>query len=177
MKRALSVLLVAVAAPAFGQGIKAAPPSGAVGMLRGSYTYVEGFIAKAAEEVPEADYAFKPTPDVRSFGEIVAHVADTQYTICARVLGKPNPSPDVEKTKTTKTALVEALRGSSAMCAMAYAIPDAEAQGTMKIFGKDHPKFEGLLINLTHDWEHYGNIVTYMRLKGMTPPSSQPPSK
>ncbi len=177
MKKALSVLLLAVAAPVLGQGMKAASPSGAVGMLRGSYTYVDGFITKAADQVPEADYSFKPTPEVRSFGEIIAHVADSQYTFCSRVLGKPNPSPDVEKTKTTKAAIVEALKGSSAMCAMAYAIPDAEAHGTMKIFGKDHPKFEGLLINLTHDWEHYGNIVTYMRLKGMTPPSSQPPSK
>ncbi len=177
MKRALSVLLVAVAAPALGQGMKAAPPSGAVGMLRGSYTYVEGFIAKAADQVPEADYAFKPTPEVRSFSELIAHIADSQYAICSRALGKPNPSPDVEKTKTTKAAVVEALKGSSAMCALAYAIPDAEANGTMKLFGKDRPKFEGLLINLTHDWEHYGNVITYMRLKGMTPPSSQPASK
>ncbi|MGE5236733.1 MAG: DinB family protein [Acidobacteriota bacterium] len=177
MKRVLPVLLMAAATPVLAQGMKAASSGGAAGMLHGSYTYVEGYIAKAAEQVPEADYAFKPTPEVRSFGQIVAHVADTQYGICSDVLGEPNPSPDVEKTKTTKAAIVEALKGSSALCQKAYRLPDAEVHGTVKLFGHEMPKFNALLINLTHDWEHYGNIVTYMRLKGMVPPSSQPASK
>jgi len=175
MKTVLGVLLVATAAPVLGQESKPAP--GAVGMLKGSYTYVAGYIEKAAEQVPEADYAYKPTPEVRSLGAIIAHVADTQYGICSAVIGEANPSPDVEKTKTTKAALVEAIKGSSALCARAYAIPDAEAHATMKLFGRETPKFQGLLINLAHDWEHYGNLVTYMRLKGLTPPSSQPRPK
>jgi uncharacterized damage-inducible protein DinB len=177
MKRILPVLLVAAAVPAFGQGAKAAPPSGAVAMLRGSYDSVQAYLTKAAEQVPEADFAFKPTPEVRSFGAIIAHVADTQYAICSAVLGETDPSPDVEKTKTTKAAIVEALKGSAALCAKAYAIPDAEAHTTMKLFGHEQPKFRALLVNTTHDWEHYGNVVTYMRLKGMVPPSSQPRSK
>ncbi len=175
MNKVLSVLLMAAAAPVLGQGSRPAP--GAVGMLKGSYTYVAGYIEKAAEQVPEADYAYKPTPEVRSFGAIIGHVADTQYGICSAVLGEANPSPDVEKTRTTKAALVEAIKGSSALCAKAYAIPDAEAHATIKLFGREAPKFQGLLINLSHDWEHYGNIVTYMRLKGLTPPSSQPRQK
>ena len=177
MRKVLSVLLVAVAAPVFGQGMKEASPSGAVSFLQASYTSVEGYITKAAEQVPEADYAFKPTPEVRSFGSLVAHVADAQNTFCSAVLGVANPSPDVEKTKTTKAAIVEALKASSALCAKAYALPDAEAHTSMKLFGREVPKFRGLLINLTHDWEHYGNFVTYLRLKGMTPPSSQPRQK
>jgi uncharacterized damage-inducible protein DinB len=177
MKRVLSLLLATIATPVLAQGMKAAPASGAVAMLKASYTGVDGYIAKAADQVPEADYAFKPTPEVRSFGQIVAHVAETHYAICSEVLGEANPMPDVEKTKTTKAAIVEALKGSSELCAKAYSIPDPEAHGTMKLFGREVPKFRGLLINLTHDWEHYGNIVTYMRLKGMTPPSSQPRQK
>ena len=177
MKKILSVLLVAVATPVLAQGMKPASHPGAVALLNGSFTFVDGYITKAAEQVPEADYAFKPTPEVRSFGGVIAHVADTQYGICSAVLGEPNPSPDVEKTKTTKADLVEALKGSSALCAKAYAIPDAEAHATMKLFGGEHPKIQALLVNLGHDWEHYGNIVTYMRLKGMVPPSSQPRKK
>ena len=177
MKKILSVLLVAVATPVLAQGMKPASHPGAVAMLVRSLTNVEGFITQAAEQVPEADYAFRPTPEVRSFGGLIAHVADSQYAFCSGVLGEPNPSPEVEKTKTTKADLVEALKGSSALCAKAYAIPDAEAHGTMKLFGGEHPKVQVLLLNLTHDWEHYGNIVTYMRLKGMVPPSSQPRTK
>jgi uncharacterized damage-inducible protein DinB len=177
MKRLISVLLVASAAPLLAQGMKPASHPGAVAMLDRSYTSVAGYLTQAAEQVPEADYAFKPTPEVRSFGELIAHVADAQYAFCSGVLGQPNPSPDVAKTKTTKAELVEALKGSSALCAKAYAIPDAEAHGMMKLFGGEHPKFQTLVVNLGHDWEHYGNIVTYMRLKGMVPPSSQPRKK
>jgi uncharacterized damage-inducible protein DinB len=177
MKKVLAVLLVAAATPLFAQGMKSGTAGGAVAMLNHSYTSVDGYITKAAEQVPESDYGFKPTPEVRSFGQIVAHVAETQYLFCSGVLGEANPGPDIEKTKTTKAAIVEALKGSSALCAKAYAIPDATAHTTMKLFGHEHPKVQMLLGNLTHDWEHYGNLVTYMRLKGMVPPSSQPRKK
>ena len=177
MRTVLSVLLVAAATPLLAQGMKSNSASGAVGMLNHSYASVDGYITQAAEQFPEADFAFKPTPEVRSFGQIVAHVAQTQDLICSGVLGEANPGPDVEKTKTTKAEIVEALKGSSALCAKAYAIPDAEAHRSMKLFGREHPKYLGLLANLTHDWEHYGNLVTYMRLKGMVPPSSQPRKK
>ena len=176
MKTIVSVWLAIAATPVLAQGMNPAPPGGAVAMLKGSYTSVAGYLTRTAEQVPEADYAFKPTPEVRSFGQLLGHVADAQYGFCSGVLGVANPSPDVEKTKTTKAALVEALKGSAELCAKAYAIPDSEAHATMKMFGREVPKFRALLINLTHDWEHYGNLVTYMRLKGLTPPSSQPSS-
>ncbi len=174
MRRVLSVLLVAVAAPVLGQGMKEAPPAGAVASLQGSFNYVEGFITKAAEQVPEADYAFKPTPEVRSLGQVIAHVADAQNNFCSGVMGQPNPSPNVEKTKTTKAEIVEALKASGAVCTKAYAMSDEDSHAKMKLFGREMPKFTALVVNLSHDWEHYGNLITYMRLKGMTPPSSQP---
>ncbi len=174
MRRVLSVLLVAVAAPVFGQGMKEASPTGTVSVLQAFYNNVEGNITKGAEQVPEADYAFKPTPEVRSFGQIIAHVADAQNSFCSAVLGETNPSPNVEKSKTTKAEIVEALKASGAVCAKAYTMSDSDAQATIKLFGRERSKFTGLVLNLNHDFEHYGNIVTYMRLKGMTPPSSQP---
>lgn len=176
MKTLVVGLLAALAIPVLAQEPKPAP-AGAVAMLQGSFNYVGDFLTKAAEQVPEADYSFKPTPEVRSFGQLVAHVADSQNEFCAGVLGVANPSPEIEKTKTTKAAIVEALKASSALCAKAYGISDDAAHASVKMFGREVPKFRGLLINLTHDWEHYGNLVTYMRLKGLTPPSSQPHQK
>ena len=71
-------------------------------------------IIRAAEKMPEENYAFKPTPEVRSFGQLIGHVADAQYLFCSAVLGKPNPAPGVEKSKTTKAELVQALKDAFA---------------------------------------------------------------
>ena len=175
MKRSLLVLAAfVVAAPAFAQGMKAAAAAGTVGALRTSFDAVGGYIVRSAEEMPAADFAFKPTPEVRSFGQILGHVADANNTICAAVLGQANPAPGIEKGKTSKADLVAALKASYTYCGQAYAMPDAEAGQTIKLFGHERPRFAGLLANLTHNWEHYGNLVTYLRLKAMVPPSSQP---
>lgn len=129
---------------------------------------------RVAEEMPEADFAFKPTLEVRSFGQILGHVADTNNMICSAVLGQPNPSPEIEKGKTSTADLVAALKVSFAYCDQAYAIQDPDAGKTMKLFGQERSRFTGLLVNVTHNREYYGNLVTCMRLKGHAPPSSQP---
>ncbi|HQU33146.1 MAG: hypothetical protein B7Z68_02350 [Acidobacteria bacterium 21-70-11] len=175
MKKASLVLAVLVmAAPALAQGMKAAPAAGMVGALKASFDAVGGYIVRSAQEMPEADFAFKPTPEVRSFGQILGHVADSNNMICAAILGQPNPAPGIEKGKTSKADLVAALKASYTYCGQAYAMPNAEAGKTIKLFGHERPRFNGLLANATHNWEHYGNLVTYLRLKGMVPPSSQP---
>ncbi len=145
-----------------------------VGELKKNYDMTKDFAIRGAEKMPDANYAFKPTPEVRSLGQVLAHVADAQNNFCSGVLGQPNPSPNVEKTKTTKAEIVEALKASGAVCTKAYAMSDEDSHAKMKLFGREMPKFTALVVNLSHDWEHYGNLITYMRLKGMTPPSSQP---
>jgi len=174
MKR-LVLLLVAfvVAAPAFAQGMKGAAAPGMVETLRQNINYAKDLIVKSAEQMPEADYAFKATPDVRSFGQIVAHVADANNAMCSAVLGEANPSPGVEKTKTSKADLTAALKASYEYCNRAFALPDADTGTKIKFFGQERTRLGILLIDVTHNWEHYGNIVTYLRLKGQVPPSSQ----
>jgi uncharacterized damage-inducible protein DinB len=167
------LVLVAVAVPALGQE-PAGTANPAVHALMRSLGQVQGFIIQAAEQVSEADYTFKPTPDVRSFGKLIGHVADSNYAICAAVLGETAPATDIEEKKTTKADLVAAAKASFGYCDKAFALPDAEAFKVVTLFGKERPRFNGLLLNVNHDWEHYGNIVTYMRLKGLVPPSSQP---
>ena len=131
-------------------------------------------VTAAADEVSEANYAFKPTPEVRSFGQLIGHVAGTQNLICAAVLGDKVPAEDaIEKTAKTKAALVAALKASTAYCEKAYAIAPAKFGESIEMFGGKQTKIAALTLNAVHDGEHYGNIVTYMRLKGMVPPSSK----
>jgi uncharacterized damage-inducible protein DinB len=142
---------------------------------KGVYAVIRGNVLKAAQEMPEENYSFKPTADVRSFGQIVAHVADAQYEFCSPVLGDGTKSPDVEKNKTSKADIVQALQDSYAYCDKAYAALGTDQQGTqmIKFFGREMPKLTALDLNTAHTDEHYGNLVTYLRIKGLTPPSSQ----
>ena len=174
MKRTSLVLIALIAAaPALAQGMKSAPAPGVVETMKSSLDYVKGFVIQSAEQMPEADYAFKPTPEVRSFGQLVAHVADANYGICSTVLGEANPSPGVEKSKTSKADLVAALKASYEYCGRAYAMPDKDTGMKLKLFGQEFTRAGALMVNTTHNWEHYGNIVTYLRLKGQVPPSSK----
>src|SRR5579872_2852926 len=137
------------------------------------YGMVKGNLVKAAEKMPEENYSFQPTPDVRTFAALVGHVTDAQYTFCSAVKGEKKPS-DAEKTKTSKADLVAAIKASVAYCDAVYSsMTDASAGETVKFFGRDMTKLAILNFNTAHDNEHYGNIVTYMRLKGLVPPSSE----
>lgn len=131
-----------------------------------------GNIIKAAEKMPEDLYSFKPTPDIRSFGQLVGHVANAQYMFCGPVLAD---KPDVKNWEevTSKAELVQGLKDAFAYCQKAYAISDTEAATTVKLFGGDRAKLTVLSFNNMHNYEHYGNMVTYMRLKGLVPPSSE----
>jgi uncharacterized damage-inducible protein DinB len=174
MKRSLLLLIaLVVAAPALAQETIPAQAAGMVQTMQSNFNYVKDLIIRSAEQVPEADYAFKPTPEVRSFGQLVGHVADANYFICSTVLGEANPSPGIEKSKTSKADLVAALKGSYDYCSKAYAISDANTGAPIKLFGQEQTRLGGLLLNDTHNWEHYGNFITYLRLKGQVPPSSQ----
>ena len=172
-----TVMLFAVITTTQLQAQSGAPgPNPMVGSTRTEWHAIVGFITKAAEQMPAADYAFKPTPVVRSFGQLVGHLADGQTIICSAALGQASTAVegDVENKVTAKTDLIAALRGSTDLCTRAYAQPDTAVGAMTKLFGMDRTRFAALLRNTVHDGEHYGNIVTYMRLKGMVPPSSQP---
>ena len=131
-------------------------------------------INATADELSDQMYAYRPTPDVRSAGELIAHVAGSQKMFCAMALGDKVPGEaDVEKTAKTKAAIVAALKESNTYCERAYAQPDDNVKAPVDVFGEQHPRFYALLMNATHDGEHYGNLVTYMRLNKLVPPSSR----
>jgi uncharacterized damage-inducible protein DinB len=181
----IAVLLVLAAAPvgaqSTGRPAPTSPPaSPLVAGVRSLWEIDREYLRAAAEQVPDSLYGFKPTPDVRSFGEVLAHVANTDRLFCGLALGEPA----TDAKATTKADIVAALSSSDEYCAKAYAMSDTEAmqpltegaQVTWRSLGLGTPRsrLHALTLNAWHDNEHYGNVVTYMRLKGMVPPSSQP---
>ena len=112
MKTFAAVLLFVSATPAMSQTAMATAANPAVSTMRMLWDQMTGYVIKAADQMPEADYAFRPS--------------------------------------------------------------DATSAGMIKLFGQDQTRLFALMLNATHNAEHYGNIVTYMRMKGMVPPSSQP---
>jgi len=144
--------------------------------LKGNFERVKKFIIGAADEMPAADYGFKPSPEVRSFGQLIGHIADASYMFCgaAKKETKAPAKESIEKTATTKDALKKALADAFAYCDAVYAASkDAALSTPISLFGNDKMlKFQALDINVARDNEHYGNIVTYLRIKKLVPPSS-----
>jgi uncharacterized damage-inducible protein DinB len=139
-----------------------------------AYGYLKDVLLRSAEKMPEENYNFKPTEAVRSFGQILGHVADSQYMFCSIVLGEKNPALKIEKTKTSKADLIASLKDAFTYCDKAYGdMTDASGSQTVKLFGGDMPKRDVLTVNNMHSVEHYGNLVTYLRLKNIVPPSSE----
>jgi uncharacterized damage-inducible protein DinB len=137
------------------------------------YVMLSGMVVAAADKMPETNYAFKPSADVRGFGQLVGHVADSQYYFCSSAAGETPPAGGIEKSKTTKTDLVAALKESVAYCTKVYgAMTDAKGSELTKMMNMDFARMNVLAANIAHDYEHYGNMATYMRIKGIIPPSS-----
>lgn len=177
MRRTMFMLVIVAAGPAAAQQQQAASmaPNAAVSTAQAVWMVPRNFVMRALEQVPDSLLAFKPTPEVRSLGQLFAHIADGEHLFCSLGLGEaaPNPFDANEKTKTTKAELRQALEESKAHCDKAYAQTDAAAQTPAEFFGQKANRLWLLNMNAAHDYEHYGNIVTYMRIKGLTPPSSQ----
>jgi len=165
MKPRLAVALaLAIPGAVSAQGVASVQPL---------YEMAKGWLVKSAEQMPEANYAFKPTPQVRSFGELIGHVANANFMFCSSILGEKSPATqDFEKT-TDRAALIKGIKDAFAYCDGAYKITDARSREPIEFFGMKGDKLWALMFNVAHNTEHYGNVVTYFRLKGMVPPSSQ----
>jgi uncharacterized damage-inducible protein DinB len=174
MKTCLLVPVLALAVATSSLAQTADPQVKAFSM---QFEAAKNYVTKSAEKVPEELYSFKPTPAVRSFGAIVAHVADGNYLFCSKVKGEDSPSPmqAVEKGKTTKADIQKALAESYAYCDAAIAgVQAAQLADKVDFFGMEQTKLSMIGFAAVHSFEHYGNLVTYMRLKDIVPPSSEP---
>lgn len=139
--------------------------------VKQSYETVKNNLLKSAEKVPDEDYNFKPTPEIRSFGEVMGHVVLAQGHTCAAILGEHGAS---HSKPTTKAEIVSALKDSFAECDKAYgSLTDANATETVSTGRGQRTRLGALIGNATHDVEQYSILSVYMRLKGIVPPSSE----
>jgi hypothetical protein len=167
---------VLAASTAIAQG----PPQGPVGTavaLQRNYGQLKNNITASAEKMPEADYFFKPTPDIRGYGQLWAHVADAQFGQCSGVKGVPNPrqgQPSFEQL-TTKAGVQKAVADSFAFCDDVFASLTDESATQMVSNGRggQQSRIAGLIGVLTHGSEMYGIGTVYLRLKGLVPPSTE----
>ena len=162
MKRKILLTVCCLLFPAsfiYGQGATPAQAPDAATELRKGFTEVSGWVTQAAEMVPEDKYNYRPVDSVRTFGQLVAHISDSYNYFCARGAGNNVEWSDaIEKGSTDKATLIPKLKQAVDRCTEVY-------KGSN---GRVGP----LLGNVGHTSLHYGNIITYMRMLGMKPPSS-----
>ena len=174
LKRTLTVALGMVLAAS----TLSAQPAGGVAsqltVLKAQAETVRSFVLRTAEKVPEDLNGFKPTPEVRSISALLGHIADGNNLLCGLAAsGKAVVDRSNEK-KTTRADIVAGLKASYAACDKVFAeTTDANASTPVDFFGTKDTRLGVLAFNNSHMWEHYGNLVTYMRLKNIVPPSSE----
>ena len=183
MSRALIVLcclvfapLSAIAQTTDGGYWEALSPSMAA-VVKTMHGTIRRNLAEAAQNMPAEEYAFKPTPEVRSFGQVLGHVVNANFLFCSQAKGEQSPSKENYERATDKAVLVKALNDSLAYCDDAYAATtDSNFSQLVKVAGPNGgtqaSRGSVLVFNTTHNNEHYGNIIVYMRLKGHVPPST-----
>jgi uncharacterized damage-inducible protein DinB len=166
MKIYLTVLLALAGA------LTASAANPIIAETKTGYTAVKNFIIQGAEKMPADGYDFRATPEERTFGELVGHIADAQIRICGAATGETKPA-EAGKLK-EKAALVEALKASFAFCDSAMnSVTDENAMTMMKFQRAERTKVGVMTYNVLHDNESYGTMAVYLRLKGVVPPSSQ----
>jgi uncharacterized damage-inducible protein DinB len=139
--------------------------------LKQFYTVRKADLLKAADRMPAEDYNFRPTSDVRTFGQLIAHIADAQMSFCSGAKGKPSRLNAASKT--TKADLMASLKASFDECDGVFdATTDVIATQMIKTGDSEHSKFWALLYATLHDNEEYGYLAVYLRLKELIPPST-----
>jgi hypothetical protein len=140
--------------------------------VQASYARVKANILKSADKTPAEDYSFKPTPDVRTFARVVNHVTEAQAHVCGAANGTEGPK--VPADTADKAAIVDALKASFAECDKAFeALTDATAMDMIQAGPAKRSRLGMLWGTVGHDMEQYATLALYMRLKGLTPPSSE----
>lgn len=176
MKLTLAVVFIALAAvPASPQS---PPPTGQKltlsGMAIRGYTAIQRDLLEAAELMPEADYVFKPTPETRPFGQLIAHVALAQFQACSYLQGGPSPkAAEKEETPRSKAVLIALLKESTTFCnPVVNAMTDEGMVQLMKVGPNEGARGVPVTGLSIHGNEVYGTIAVYLRLKGIVPPTT-----
>ena len=154
-------------------------PNALVSEAKFPWTVVRDNLLKMAEKMPAENYSFKPTPEIESFGQRLAHIAGANLFVCRGVMAQPTtPRP----VATSKPELIALLKQASTACDAAFdSLSDAAAMEKLssRLGGPFPPeptrtKLATLTNMVRHSNEMYGYMCVYLRLKGIVPPSSAP---
>ena len=145
--------------------------------IRSEWNGIKQNVVKSGSVMPADKFGFKPVASVRTFGQILAHIAGANYIFCAAAKGEkpPHAEDEFEKSATTPPAIMKALQESMAYCDAAYNALDDRRAGEIidgAFGGGKTARAAALMGNTGHLQEHYGNLVTYLRINGLVPPSS-----
>lgn len=172
MKLTIAAVLLTASA-AFSQATP--PPAGPAAEVLRSYKAQELNILKAVDKMPAADYTYKPTPDIRTFGRVVNHITEAQFHTCTALNGMPFDKTKVPTEEATKDTIVAALKASFEECDKAYAsLKDANVLEQISVTPTAKRTRVGAAWgNVSHDNEQYATLSLYLRLKGIAPPTSE----
>jgi uncharacterized damage-inducible protein DinB len=167
-----------VSAQTTGAGYDALTPSLSA-VAKTMHATIRRNLADAAQAMPSDEYSFRPTPDVRTFAQLVGHVINANWFFCSQAKQEKPPVATNHEQLTDKAALVKALNDSLAYCDQVYSAT-TDATFTQPVQVQSGPGTSPantvrgaiLMFNTTHNNEHYGNLVVYMRLKNHVPPST-----
>jgi uncharacterized damage-inducible protein DinB len=152
-----------------------APANPLIATSKAIFAISKGDVMGSVEKVPEALWSYQPTKDVRTFAQLFAHIADGQYEFCGTASEGKVIDKGIEKTAKTKAEITAALKEAFGYCENAFAkLDDVKAAETVQFFGMTITRLGAMDFNTAHNMEHYGNLVTYMRLNHIVPPSSTP---
>jgi uncharacterized damage-inducible protein DinB len=141
---------------------------------RVQFTALSGFVARSAEKIPESLYSYQPTPEVRTIRQLFGHIADAYFQMCSTADGADQPRGGIENGVTSKADLIAALSEGVSYCQRVMgAMTDQRGTEPVPYLFGPTPRLAMLFFVTTHTYEHYGNLVTYMRLNGIVPPSSE----
>ena len=151
---------------------------GLVEYLQGGYEGLKSTVTSTAERMPDADFGFRPSsqPHVRTFAQVVAHIASSQFSTCANLRGATNPvaGRDLEKELTSKPAVLKALAESFALCDDAMAsLSDATASEFVSVGRGQAARAAVIAGLLAHTSEMYGISTVYLRARNLVPPASE----
>jgi hypothetical protein len=180
MKAAITVLMSALPISAVALSAQPIPAGMKVGLslyLQAGYGGLKAELSEAADMMPEADYGFRPgaAREIRTFGQLFAHVAESQFGTCASIRAAANPvaGKNLERDLKTKSEFVKALADSFAFCDEAFGtLTDANALEFVRVGQGEVVRGAVLTGILAHDSEMYGISTVYLRAKGLVPPST-----
>lgn len=171
-----AIFVAAASANAFAQQAQSSgAPQNAnpmIAELKQMYANVKNNHIQMAEKMPEEHYGFKATAEIRTFGQLVAHVADSQARTCSAVNGEQKALN--AGSKTSKADLVAAIKESFGMCDKAFdSLTDAKAAEMVSMGQRQRSRLGMLAGMVSHSNEEYGYMAVYLRLKSIVPPSSE----